>query len=118
MVTMFSFFRIGVKFLLLGGLVAPLIFDVFDLFCDHLHHFLDILFLSLFFNVIFLWLVVCLFSFVSFVGVLWFFLSILFIAGGFCSCVYVFYDFVCFFSSILCLFVSLGYFASHFAVRR
>lgn len=54
MVTMFSFFGVGVKFLLLGGLVAPLIFDVFDLFCDHLHHFLDILFLSLFFRLILL----------------------------------------------------------------
>lgn len=54
MVTMFSFFGVGVKFLLLGGLVAPLMFDVFDLFCDHLHHFLDILFLSLFFSLILL----------------------------------------------------------------
>lgn len=35
------------------------------------------------------------------------FFSILFIAGGFCRRFYVFYDFVCFFSSFLCLFLCL-----------
>lgn len=54
MVTIFSFFGVGVKFFLLGGLVARLIFDVFDLFCDHFYHFLAILFLSLFVSVILL----------------------------------------------------------------
>lgn len=62
-------------------------FTILWIFCFFLSFFIPILFP----------LVVCLFSFVSSLGVFYGFFSVLFIAGGFCCRVYVFCHFVVFF---------------------